>query len=269
MSSARLLARDLAHVRRRYRAALLSGRKRLSPRRVHDLRANARHLQACLTLTGAVLGNAAGAKALRNVTRLLHRLGPLRDAQVQLKRLRARVPRPPGLAPLRAHLQRRARRLAAATAKRLKAGRLVRRLRALERRLKSWPRNAASERQTRLRLGRALASARCPPPPSWGKLPAENEGLHRVRRALKRNYLMGRILRSFSLGPGRSELVGMAEKLSVLGEIHDSDVLMARVRSSTRDRVLSSRPAEALRRQLERRRNQLLAEAQKTPSESS
>jgi hypothetical protein len=232
-------------------------RERMTTGRVHKLRKQARHLQVRLELSCVLLDGAAVRQAFQKVTAHLHLLGHLRDTQVQLKRLHSLASGIQGMDPLLENLKDRRNRLANAAIEHLKAPKVDRRLRAVERQLRAMRKSATVEHHRRARLGRVFRAARQRAVAARRRAGTGRAGLHRARIALKRLILMDEVAQSLGRTAGPRKRA--KRELQILGEIHDLDVLLARVDKCARRKIVAAETAEALGWLLAPLRAELLA----------
>jgi CHAD domain-containing protein len=249
------LAQELEECRFRYHAMLKSCRRRMASQPVHRLRVEARRLQGRLELVSAILGRSSVRKLLHAIDGQLRSLGPLRDNQVQIKRLHTMASSIPGLGPMLDRLRRRRRRIVGMAVKRLKAGRFNKQIYAVEEELNALPKSAEADRQHRSCLARSIFGTRQRAQRLLTKAKAGPDELHHARIALKRYRFMLEALSP----PGKPrELKRIALELSMLGKVHDLDVLLARVDKSARRNIVAQATAAILRRRLDRQRKALL-----------
>ena len=221
---------------------------------MHDLRKEARRLQVRLELSNAVLDDTASRKATRMVVAQLRLLGPLRDTQVQLKRLRAPEGPAPGLHSLLHYLKRRRRHFARKARKQLKKRGLDGRVLAIQANLTVWPRSVGAERQSQLALRRAVSSSWRMVIATRAKAKAGGKGLHRARIALKHYSLISDVLPSPRIVPAAKGRKAMMQRLAMLGDVHDLDVLQVRISKFSRKRAVTLESRIALRDFRERSR---------------
>jgi len=206
----------------RHRRAFRQCLRRPTARRVHNLRITTRRLLT--QLDGRSV--AADRCERRRLKRLLRATARTRDAQVQLRLLNrlTRGGRPPDLKKFRRHLDRRARRFARELALTLTTR--IRRLRP-GRHPPFFPTNATVRTALRPafeRLRRRLQSARSSGDP---------DALHQARKSVKQC----RYLADTAGVTGRVQLTRLHALQAALGELHDLDLLLARMEShATRHR---------------------------------
>ena len=234
MNGVSLLRTELTAYRIRYIAGLIASRSKLTARQVHHLREEARRLQVRLELAKDALQDATGSKAIRTVSKQIHALGSLRDIQLQIRRIHELKSGSPGLKPLLVTLRRQACKRAKVAAKRLKVHHLDKRIRLVEAMLAACQENLTTGRQTRVRLARLLSTARRRALGLWGHASSSTKNLHRARIALKRYALIREILPP----PSRAtleirELRRVRKELTLMGKIHDVDILLARIDKSS------------------------------------
>jgi len=205
---------------------------------VHELRVTTRRLLAQLELLRPFIPAGTFRKVRRRLKKQLNASALLRDAQVQLLSVRGMLPEHPDLAPVHSHLEKKEQSLNRLAKRKLKgSGRLLRRLKAI----KGLAASGLSTRKgillyratSRLAIRRAclrLAQFRRDPP-------RDPAGIHRFRVALKKfRYLAESLPAELSvLRPEEIRLI--RTHLDLMGEIHDRDLLIGRLRQVTAKKV--------------------------------
>jgi CHAD domain-containing protein len=216
---------------------LRATRRRLKPKRVHDCRVATRRLIAILDLIGELTPSKAAPRLRKRLRVPLKQLGPLRDVQVQRGILEPLWTQEPSLEPWldkrRKKLQGKAeRRLAAVRPKKLR--RLYRDLSGevmvslLSESLQDRYRAAAVE-IVDAAFSRVIESRRA--------LSASDlDTAHKLRVNFKKFRYMLEVLRPALSGVGETQLASMQAFQSMLGDVHDLDVL---------SRLLSARAKQA------------------------
>jgi len=237
----------------RHEKALRRCRKRFSEKSVHKLRIETRRLLAQLELLRSLIPGRAYRKAQRGLKRQLRASTFLRDAQVQLQQVRALLPRHPELGPVFRHLERNERCLRRFARRRLKGGgKLLRRLWAIDR--DAAPELCAPSSSRRLREAVRLALRR-----ASGRLaefraspPRDAAGIHRLRVALKKFRYMAESLPAGLSVLAPAEIAAIRTQLGMTGEMHDLDLLIARLKRIATRQLREQRQFGPLWRSLRR-----------------
>jgi CHAD domain-containing protein len=198
---------------------------------VHALRVETRRLLAGLELLEAVHPVPAIAKARRALKQQLAASGPLRDLQVQL-RLTRRLPGPgPAWKTIRRQLRRREHRQARILARKLAGAKAKNRLAVLKAALRAWPGAGSADQTVRVRLQRLLARKFDRMVRLQRRALDGAEQLHRARIALKKlRYLAGK-LQPLPDRAGAAALGRLRRCQDLMGEIHDLDLLLVRIKA--------------------------------------
>lgn len=219
----------------------------MSVKHVHNLRREARRLQVRLELSNALLADAVSWKAMRTVTSQLRALGPLRDSQVQLKLLQKMEPKVPELQLLRRYLKRRRRRIARTVRRLIKRRNLGERILALQKNLVACPGGAAVEQRRRFLIRRAVFASRKLATANLAKAKAGCFDLHRARIALKHYALISDVVPSLRTGAIENERANLLRRVAMLGNVHDLDVLQARIANAARKHLVTKKVRIVLR----------------------
>lgn len=223
------LIESLKIQRLRHHNALRVCRKSFSRDAVHRLRVACRRVLGCLNLLRGLASTPVKKKDRRAAKRQLEATRKLRDVQVQLLAVARLQPEHSELKGFCRYLQRRERRLIVAAAKGLNAAKLAKRLAAVERSLARAPLPPAADAEDRLLAGRALTASRNRAAAGQRVELASLDHMHRSRLALKNfRYLMESLR---PLWPATVEplFTAMVERQRGLGELHDLDLLLARI----------------------------------------
>jgi len=220
---------------------------------VHDLRIATRRLLAQLELMQPLIPGRTFRRVRRRLKRQLRATALLRDAQVQRLRVTGLLAAHPELEPACRHLERNERCLRRFARRRLKGGGgLRRRLKAVGKStaLSLLGRNAALRYRVSLRAAIRRASLRLEE--FRRSPPRDGEGIHRLRICLRKfRYLVESIPAEVSaLRPEEIRLI--RTHLSLMGEIHDLDLLIARLQGIPTKRKRGQNGFEPIRRSLRR-----------------
>lgn len=202
-------------------------------RRVHDLRVALRRTASVVSLVEVLVGGKAQRKLRRRIGKLLRRLGDLRDAHVQRKAVTELARRHPALVEVR-------RRLAAREKK-------------LEARVGGWLADvdmAAWQQRFEIVAAEALLTLSSPLLVERHRVTlleavdrrfsrlidrrraldvSDLETVHRMRIAFKRFRYMAEVLQPVLVGMGKAQLDSMHAFQSMMGEVHDLDLLNRRL----------------------------------------
>ena len=246
-------AREAEQLWSDHRRRLRQTRRRPDAARVHALRIGTRRLLARLELVRQLAPPAGLPRARRRLKRLLRATGAARDARVQLRLFERLTPGDtnPGCRKFHRRLRRRDRRLTRELAKALRThesgwhGLKSRRLfRPLAEAGAALP--AARTRALRLAAGRILE-----------RQPAARTGdvrdRHRLRVALKKFRYLAETLPGPPAGLARLQRIQAS-----LGDLHDFDLLLARLGQFAARHPATARWLETRRAQLQRRGQALL-----------
>lgn len=237
-----------------YRRLVRHTRRRAGGTQVHDLRIGTRRLLARLELLRSLDPCADGRRARRRLKRLLAITSPARDARVQLRLFERLTPHDAAAGRRKFHrrLQQRDRRLSRELSRKLecrelglhglKPRRLVRPLAEAGGRL-----DAAWLRALRLAARRVLERQR-------DAHTGDADDRHRLRVALKKFRYLAEILPAS--GPDR--LARLQRVQSSLGDLHDFELLLARLEKFAARHPATGRWLETRRRLLQRHGRALL-----------
>jgi CHAD domain-containing protein len=260
-SLAALLVAGLQRLRRRYRKKLARCQRKFSEASVHDLRIETRRLLAMLDLLRALRFDAEVRKPRKALKRRLDAFDDLRDTHVclaLLKPLRRELPEARAFDPL---WRRRERQLIARLRRKIKAtkqARLQKRLKALEKMLlgaTTKARRSAGPMLARTALretfARVLALRR-------RIRRHDTRTIHRTRVAFKRFRYLCELLQPLLPGLTREQLERLRMFQTLMGDIQDSEVLLAAVAAAIDDEQVSPGTGQQLRALLQRRRRDLI-----------
>jgi len=222
------MARQLDESWKSYAMRLRRFRRTTPPPSVHKLRVSTRRLLTSLDLL-VELARGGSLKRVRNALRAhFKEMGMLRDAEVQIGELKDMALPKAKRRILRRVLEKRARRLAGLVAKATDVG-LAKEIQRIEVLLTSAPPGPASDQKVRSAVNRALGKALgqakrlCP-------RSAQGLGhLHRGRIAIKRLRYMAEFVHPVA-GADRKLLKRLAHCQTLMGDIHDAEVMMARLK---------------------------------------
>ena len=245
-----------------YREQLRHCRRKVSAKAVHELRVATRRLLSQFALLSCVAHSAAPEKARRILKRRLAALGDLRDAQVLRLFTDEQADRFPDLAPLRAWLRRRERRLVKAAAGEVNRCKTRKLEKCISATIADLAANAgASRAQERLAAAVLRATAR-----AFAEAVARRRAIrlpdlrtiHQTRVAFKRFRYMVEALSPRLTGLSKRQLRVLAVYQRKMGIIQDLEVMQACLA-----RFLGENPKRAARlrpftRYLRRRRARAL-----------
>jgi CHAD domain-containing protein len=253
---------DSLHTRsRRYRKQLRRCQRRFSEEAVHDSRVETRRLLAIVELLCAFLPDREVQKARRALKRHLDTFDQLRDTQVQLVYVGRMTRIFPAARAFHSWLQQREARFTRKTCKavkHIKTRRLARRIACFEKEIcrqrKRLPRARAFEiamREINQAFARVVQLCR--------RVKAANTAtIHRTRVAFKRFRYMVEALSPLLPAIIDEHRNAMRGYQSLMGDIQDSEVLLAALDKFIHDEEIKSDPARQLREELLRRRQWLI-----------
>ncbi len=257
------LAKALEERWEAYRKELRRCQEEFSEEVVHELRVATRRLLAQFVLLSCVAPSAELDKARRSLKCRLAALGDLRDTQVQRGFIDEQAARFPDLAPLRAWLRRRERRLAKTAAKkvnRFRPSKLGKWIVALSENLAASAGNARARKQLASAVVRATAEAFAETLRRRRAIdPEDRRTIHQTRVAFKRFRYMMESLSPGLTGLSKRQLRALAYYQRKMGIIQDLEVMQRCVagfihehRKAKRElrpfyRYLRGRQARALR----------------------
>jgi CHAD domain-containing protein len=260
-SLAASLANRVKVERRRYRKRLERCQRKFSESAVHDLRIETRRLLALLDLLSTLRFPGPLRKMRKVFKKRLDAFDELRDTQVQLSLLRPLWRLFPEASELDALLRRRERRLTDELCQGVhatKQARSERRLKTVEKQLRrstgKMPREAAH-----LEVLAALREA-FDRVVAWRRRirPNRTVTIHLTRVAFKRFRYLCELLRQYLPGLKAEDLGRMRDYQAMMGNLQDVEVLLAGVRRAVADKEMSGRAVGPLRRELLRRRRELI-----------
>ena len=230
-----LLVQSLEQRWERHRKTRRRCRRDCSEESVHDLRVANRRLVAVLTLLGKLHSFAALAKAHRALKGEMHASGALRDTQVQLRLLKEITGA--GSKKIRRQLRADERRQSRCLVRKLKRTKLTKRMAALRQSIREMRETEDAEKRAEVRLRRELAE-------NFRRLvrlqrlaQSDPRCLHRARIALKKFRYVVEVLHSFLPAASAHGLVRLHRCQTIMGEIHDLDLLLLRLEANNLPRA--------------------------------
>ena len=260
-SLAASLANCVKAERRRYRKRLERCQRKFSESAVHDLRIQTRRLLALLELLGALHSPGPLKKIRKVLKQRLDAFDELRDTHVQMSLLSELDPRFPEPCDLDALLCRRERRLTDELHQGVlatKQARLERRLKTVEKKFRESAGQIPRE-EARLAIRAVLREAYDRVVTLRRRIrPNRAATVHRTRVAFKRFRYMSELLRPYLPGLKAKDLDRMRDYQTMMGNLQDMEVLLASLRRAVADKEISGRAVGPLRRELQRRRRELM-----------
>ena len=256
------LAASLRKQWKRYRKKLKRCQRDFSQSAVHESRVETRRLIAIVDLLGAFLADGSVKKTRRILKRHLDHFDELRDTHVQLLSVGKMLRTFPALQPFHTALEEQERRAVKSTArkiKRIKAARLARFVEALAKGLEEGPKPGARRRSGPTRLMQAVNRAFS----RVGELrrridPRDTATIHQTRVAFKSFRYMIEALAPLFPEVSPRQLRAMKEYQSMMGEIQDSEVLLASFAKFRRKEQINPDSAGRFEEELLRRRQWLI-----------
>lgn len=208
---------------------LESVRQKATTKKVHDLRIALRRMSSILALVDEILGGKPAARFSRRLDKLLKALGDVRDVQVQRKEVGRMAETYAALADFHRRLRKRERKLEPRAEKRLQSV-SAERLRGLFEAVTAdallglssealQTRHRATVLQAVDRRFSDVIDAR-------RALDVADLGtVHRMRVAFKKFRYMVEVLQPLLIGMGRAQLDSMQAFQTLMGDVHDLDVL--------------------------------------------
>jgi CHAD domain-containing protein len=253
-----LLVHSLEERWRGYRTELKRCQKKSSEAAVHDLRVATRRLISTLDLLSELRPDDDLRQTRRKLKKTLDLFSPLRDVQVQLLAIEPMLPSFPELQAFYDHLVKRERKLVKRLAKQVRAvktGSMARRMQATAEQVRAMLKTAALQREKR-RMAMAAVGA------AFNRVverkvaidPSDPATIHRMRVAFKKFRYMVEALAPILPNASPRRLKAMNAFQGRMGDIQDSEVLRASVRTFARkkseapDTVLSEACQELSRR---------------------
>jgi CHAD domain-containing protein len=248
-----------------FSAAWKKARAKASEKAVHDLRVNTRRLTATLELTRSLSKHEEILKLQRRFKKVLKAMGPLRDAQVQLKGI-SKVRQAGPIVAFHRSLRRRARRETGKISKNLKPAaktRLTESVKVVRSEFVRLHDKLGSERMN-VAVERVLRSRRSEYVKTRKQFkPSDEETLHDMRIALKKlRYIVeaaAPILGEHAAQPARK----MQELQTLLGDARDLELLRTRLEKWAAKRGKKIAVAPALD-SLQEKQQSLLAKIEET-----
>ena len=255
------LTQTLQNLWQDYRAAHRRCQRHCGQSSVHGLRVATRRLMAHLDLLAVILNAPAVGKARRILRKRLKSLAELRDGQVQLNMLTAKIRSFPEMRPLQLILEKSERRDMAAAAKELSKDRnekLRKQLTVVTSRLaaalefpEEGPRHRAAIKQAlQARLHQAVQRQRVA-----GQEPA---AIHRTRVSMKKYRYLIEAVRPMLPHFDEWRFRRLADFQEVTGELHDISVLLTLLGSMVAKKKLEVWRTHRFREILTRRRTALM-----------
>jgi CHAD domain-containing protein len=236
----RLIGRSLDESWKGYRRDFRRCRAKFSEASVHQLRVESRRLLALLGLLETLLGQSSVAEPRRLLKKSLRRLARLRDAQVQLMRVEAKLRRFSSAKAFHSALRKRERRLIREGSAQMHRARLTR-IKASMATLREDVRRLVADQPHE---GRHWEALWCAVNQAFDRV-AELRGLcsgddlrtiHRLRIAFKRFRYKVELLRPVLPGVTKRHLTALRAFQTRLGEIQDAGVLMQTLGKFSRKR---------------------------------
>jgi CHAD domain-containing protein len=260
-SLAMSLAKRVKAMRQRYRKRLERCQRKFSEGAVHDLRIETRRLLAMLDLLRALRVPGPLRKIRKVFKKRLDAFDELRDTHVQLSLLRPLWRQFPEARGLDALFSRREERLINELRKGVhatKQARLERRLKSVEKQLRA----SAGDMQRAAPRPAVLAALR----EAFDRVvalrqrirPSRTATIHRTRVAFKRFRYMCELLHPYLPGVKAEDLRRMRDYQALMGNLQDSEVLLAGIRRAVEDKEISGRAVSVLQRELLGRRQELI-----------
>ncbi len=260
-SFAASLANRVKAERRRYRKRLERCQRKFSESAVHDLRIETRRLLAMLDLLRALHFPGPLRKIRKVFKKRLDAFDELRDTHVQLSLLKPLWRQFTEARELETLLCRRERRLTGDLCQGVhatKQARLERRLKTVEKQLRGLAHKMPRE-VARLAILAALREAFDRVVELRRRIhPNRTATIHRTRVAFKRFRYMCELLHPYLPGLKAKDLGRMRDYQAMMGNIQDIEVLLGDMRRSVADKEISGRVVGPLRRELLRRRRELI-----------
>jgi CHAD domain-containing protein len=261
ISLATLLASRVKAERRRYWKRLERGQREFSEKAVHDLRVETRRLLALLDVLLALQFPGPLRKIRKVFKKRFDAFDELRDTHVQLLLLKPLYQEFPKARELDVLVCQRAQRLTDKLRKEVRATKHAdweRRLKTVEDELRGSAGKMARE-ATRLAILSAVDEAFDQVVTLSRRVrPDRTATIHRTRVAFKRFRYMCELLCPYLPELKVEDLGRMREYQAMMGNIQDIVVLLAGVRRAVADKEISGRAVGALRRELLRRRRELI-----------
>jgi CHAD domain-containing protein len=247
---------------RRYRKKLRQCQRKFSEGAVHDSRIETRRLLSLVEMLSAFLPASHLKKARKSLKHHLDTFNDLRDTHVQLLFVKPMVASFPAIRSFHAALLKHERQYAkkgARSIKHIKTARLKRLIEALQEELREKSRHSsrrASGLDSVVRaIDRAYAGA-------WALRqqidPLDTATIHRTRIAFKKFRYMVEALAPLLAGLNDERLEDMHEYQAKMGDIQDTEVLLATLDKFLRKGKISPDAGERFRHELMRRRQWLI-----------
>jgi CHAD domain-containing protein len=232
-------------------------RKKAGTRKVHDLRIALRRMSSAAGLLEHVIGGKAARKLAKRLDKTLEALSEVRDVQVQRKEILRMTDEFPALRPLEEKLHRRERRLEEEAEKRL-AGLDVEKWSALYESLLGDARVALSSESLAERHRSAIVEAvdrrfSAVIDARRALDVADLRTMHKMRVAFKKFRYMVEVLQPVLVGMGRAQLDSMQAFQTMMGDVHDLDVLNTMVAEHRADHAKDSHELVAAQDDIGRR----------------
>lgn len=254
LAGARLLE-ALHRQRRRYRKRFRRCREKPSTKAVHGLRTEGRRLLVILEMLQGLTAADELKMAQRKVSRHLKLVAKLRDTQVHLGEIEAERRAHPALASFYRRLRRKERILRASVVKKLKATDL-KPLASVEAWLRTWVEAGGSDAFCRDAMLRTLAKKHRQAierrPDVW-----TGHGVHCARIALRELRYLAECLQPILPAITDDQLKKVHACQSLMGEIHDLEILGARLVAHLRGRRRQRKSLEPFLGGLIRRHDEL------------
>jgi len=243
------LAASLKQRWKSYRQALKACQREFSEKAVHDSRIQTRRLLSLIELLAVFLAESHLKRARRALKRHLDVFDALRDTQVQLLLLekhRRQFPETRSFHRALALREKRCLKKAARDVRRVRVQRVENVVRSLARQLKNLRKDAAQRPRHRQAVLHAVEAAFARAVELQRKMdPGMAETIHRTRIAFKRFRYMVEALQPIFPEVTPDRLSAMQEFQSMMGEVQDTEVFLARLDRYAR---AAKRRAQALAR---------------------
>jgi CHAD domain-containing protein len=230
-----LLIGSLEERWRGYRSELKRCQKKYSEAAVHDLRVATRRLISMLDLLNQLHPDDGLQRTRRKLKKHLQMFSPLRDAQVQLLSIEPMLPSFPALQDFHDHLVKRERKLVKRLAEKVnavKTGSMAKIMRATAEQLQALLQTPAMQREKHRVAMAAVEAAFNRVVERRGAIdPSDPTTIHRMRVAFKKFRYMVEALAPILPKASPRRLKAMNAFQGRMGDIQDSEVLLASVRT--------------------------------------
>ncbi len=239
---------------KRYRRALKRCQRKFSEKSVHASRVETRRLLSLVELLNVFLGQSHLKRIRRILKRHLDAFDPLRDTQVQLLLLakhRRQFPEAKSFHKMLARREERCLKTAARRIERIKIGSLHKVFRRLARQLGHLREDAAHRVRHRAAVMNAVRDAFAHTVELQRAMdPGAAETIHRTRIAFKKFRYMLEALQPLFSEITAKRVASMQDFQSMMGEVQDTEVFLARLGKHTRGHKARARRLARFRRWL-------------------